>query len=225
MDVSALDTQTDYYAKSNSTMFPLAEKLAYYIEADGILNALIIDEQEDTNEEEDTKTTVASQRDYKQKARIHHINWLKIDYGDGFIPARYKPEQDLISEYGNTLETVLSQWDKSDPIYWYKGSSFFVVPAPSATQAGADRLKVSQELLPVDLDRSTNTTPTLVPPNFHYLHAAYAAKSWLDEDDPLWKKNDERWTTGVQAMLATMFPRARQAEMIAHVPDDDGSNY
>ena len=225
MDVTALDTQTDYYAKSNSTMFPLAEKLAYYVEADGILNSLIIDEQEDTNEEEDTKTTVADQRDYKQKARIHHINWLKINYGDGFIPARYKPEQDLISEYGRDLETVLSQWDQSDPIYWYKGTSFFVVPAPTSAQAGADRLKVSQELLPVDLDRSSNTTPTLVPPNFHYLHAAYAAKSWLDEDDPLWKKNEERWTTGVQAMLRTMFPRARQAEMIAHVPEDYGYDY
>lgn len=225
MDVSALDTQTDYYAKSNSTMFPLPEKLAYYVEADGLLNALIIDEQEDTNEEEDTKTTVADQRDYKQKARIHHINWLKINYGDGFIPARYKSEADLISEYGNELETTLSQWSQSDPIYWYKGTSFFVVPAPSSSQAGADRLKVSQELLPVDLDRTDNTTPLLVPPNFHYLHAAYAAKSWLDEDDPLWKKNDERWTNGVRAMLATMFPRSRQAEMTGHVPDDDGSDY
>jgi hypothetical protein len=225
MTVTDLDTQTDFYAKSNSTMFPIAEKLAYYVEADGILNSLIIDEQEDTNEEEDTKTTVAGQRDYKQKARIHHINWLKINYGDGFIPARYKREQDLIAEYGNELETALSQWDQSNPIYWYKGTSFFVVPAPTSAQAGADRLKVSQELLPVDLDRSSNTTPQLVPPNFHYLHAAYAAMSWLDEDDPIWKKNERRWTNGVAAMLATIFPRARQAEMIAHVPDDDGSEY
>src|SRR2546430_2362271 len=104
MDVTALDTQTDYYAKSNATMFPLAEKLAYYNEAGGILNAVIIDEQEDNNEEEDTKTTIAGQADYKEKARIHHINWLKIDYGDGFIPAQYKNELDLISEYGNQLE-------------------------------------------------------------------------------------------------------------------------
>lgn len=225
MDVSALDTSTDKYAKSNSDMFPLAEKLIYYIEADGILNALIIDEQEDTNEEEDTKTTVADQRDYKQKARIHHINWLKINYGDGFIPARYKSEKDLISEYGNELETTLSQWDKSAPIYWYKGTSFFVVPTPTSDQAGANRLKVSQELLPADLDRSSNTTPQLVPPNFHYLHAAYAAMSWLDEDDPLWKKNERRWTNGVQAMLATMFPRARQEEIVSGTPSDDGSNY
>jgi hypothetical protein len=225
MDVTALDTQTDFYAKSNSTMFPLAEKLAYYIEADGILNALIIDEQEDTNEEEDTKTTVADQRDYKQKARIHHINWLKINYGDGFIPARYKSEQDLISEYGNDLETTLSQWDQSDPIYWYKGSSFFIVPAPSSAQAGADRLKVSQELLPSDLDRTSNTTPQLVPSNFHYLHAACAAMSWLDTDDPLWAKNEKRWNEGVKAMLTTMFPRNRQAYMQAHIPEDDGSTY
>jgi hypothetical protein len=225
MTVSELDTQTDYYAKSNTAMFPLAEKLAYYVEADGILNALIIDEQEDTNEEEDTKTTVAGQREYKQKARIHHVNWLKINYGDGFIPARYKSEQDLIAEHGNDLETALSQWDISDPIYWYKGSHLFVVPAPSSDQAGADRLKVSQELLPVDIDRSSNTTPTLVPANFHYLHAAYAAMSWLDEDDPLWKKAKRKWDEGVPLMLATMFPRSRQAEMSAHIPDDDGSDY
>jgi len=44
MTTTELDTQTDFYAKSNSTMFPIAEKLAYYVEADGILNSLIIDE-------------------------------------------------------------------------------------------------------------------------------------------------------------------------------------
>jgi hypothetical protein len=226
MDVTALDTQTDLYAKSNSTMFPLAEKLAYYIEADGILNSLIIDEQEDTNESEPSAiTTIANQRNYAVNSRSHHLNWAKIDYGDGFIPARYKSQQDLISEYGNDLEAALSQWDKSDPIYWYESNEINIVPAPSASQAGAGRLKYSTELIPSDLDRSSNTTPTLVPPNFHYLHAAYAAKSWLDEDDPLWKKNDERWNNGVRAMLATMFPRARQAETIAHVPDDDGSDY
>src|SRR5438105_2622422 len=109
MTVSDLDTQTDYYAKTNSTMLPLVEKLAYYNEGYGILNGLIIKEQEDTSEIEETKTTVADQRDYKEMARIHHINWLKINYGDGFIPARYKPEQDLIAEYGYNLETTLSQ--------------------------------------------------------------------------------------------------------------------
>lgn len=225
MDVSALDTQTDYYAKSNSTMFPLAEKLAYYNEANGILNALIIDEQEDTNEEEDTKTTIAGQSEYKQKANIHHVNWLKINYGDGFIPARYKAEADLISEYGDQLETVLAQWPQSDPIYRYKGSWLFVNPAPSNTQAGADRLKVSQELLPADLDRSVNTTPQLVPANFHYLYSVYAAMSWLDEDDPLFAKAKQKWDVGTVTMIHTMFPRARQADMQAHVPDDDGSTY
>lgn len=225
MIVTELDTKTDYYAKSNSTMFPLAEKLDYYNEAYGILNGLIIDEQEDNNESEWTKTTVANQRDYKEQARIHHINWLKIDYGDGFIPARYKPEQDLISEYGSELETILSQWDKSDPVYFYKGQHFFVIPAPSSSQAGANRLKGSSELLPVDLDRTTNTTPQVIPLNFHYLLSVYAALTWLDEDDPLWKKANRKWETGVPLMLSTMFPRARQAEMIAHISNDDGSTY
>ncbi len=123
MNVTALDTQTDYYAKSNSTMFPLAEKLAYYVEADGILNALIIDQQEDSNEQEYTKTTVASQRDYALPSRIHHVNWVKIDYGNGFIPAIHRSEADLISEYGNDLETELSQWDSSYPVYWVTGNS------------------------------------------------------------------------------------------------------
>lgn len=225
MTVTALDTKTDYYAKSNSTMFPIAEKLEYYVEADGILNGLIINEQEDNNETEKTKTTVASQRDYKEPARIHHINWLKINYGDGFIPARYKPEEELISEYGDVLETNLTGWSSADPIYWYTGTSFFVVPAPTVAQAGADRLKVSIELLPEDLNRTTNTTPTLVPANFHYLHAAYAALSWLDEDDPLWKKAKRKWDEGIVIMLETMFPRARQGETVAHIPDDDGSDY
>lgn len=225
MTTTELDIQTDYYAKSNSTMFPVAEKLAYYNEADGLLNSLIIDEQEDTGEEEDTKDTVAGQNAYKQKARIHHINWLKIDYGNGLVPARYKSEKDLITEYGNEYEDYLATYDSGSPIYHYKGSHFFIYPAPTIAQAGAGRLKVSMELLPADLNRTDNTTPTLVPLNFHYLHAAYAAMSWLDEDDPLWKKNERRWTGGVAAMLATMFPRARQEEIIAGIPYDNGSNY
>jgi len=225
MTVSELDTKTDYYAKSNSTMFPIAEKLDYYNEAYGILNGLIIQQQEDRNEEEDTKDTVASQREYTEKARIHHINWLKINYGDGFIPARYVPEADLISQYGTELEDTLDGWDKTDPIYFYKGSHLFVIPAPTASEAGSDRLKVSQELLPVDLDRTTNTTPELVPLNYHYLHAVYAALSWLDEDDPLWKKASRKWNEGVALMLDTLYPRARQAEITASVPDDDGTDY
>ncbi len=225
MTVNDLDTKTDRYAKSDSAMFPLAEKLDYYVEADGILNALIIDEQGDTNEEEDTKDTVAGQNAYLQKARIHHINWLKINYGNGFVPARYKSEADLISEFGNEYEDSLLNYDQGSPIYFYKGSHFFIYPAPTIDQAGADRLKVSQELIPIDLNRTDNLTPNLVPPNFHYLHAAYAAKSWLDQDDPLWAKNDTRWKEGVAAMLQTMFPRARQEEMIVHIPDDNGFDY
>jgi hypothetical protein len=226
MNVTALDAKTDKYAKSDSTMFPLADKLEYYVEADGILNALIIDQQEDTNESEPSPvTTVAGQRNYALASRVHHTNWVKINYGDGFIPARYKSYQDLISEYGNQLETALSQWDISDPIHWIEGSEINVVPAPSSAQAGAGRLKYSVELLPNDLDRTTNTTPTLVPPNFHYLHAAYAAMSWLDEDDPLFKKAKRKWDEGMPLMLSTMFPIDRQSEMQAHIPEDDGSDY
>lgn len=225
MTVTQLDTRTDYYAKSNSTMFPLAEKLDYYNEAQGILHGLILDEHEDRNETEQTKTTVSGQREYQEPSRIHHINWLKINYGDGFIPARYMSEADQISQYGNELETNLTQWSQSSPIYWYKGSHFYVVPAPSATQAGADRLKLSVELLPADLDRTTNLTPQLIPINFHHLCAAYAALSWLDEDDPLWKKAKRKWDEGVALMLNTMFPRVRYENRQAHIPDDAGYDY
>ena len=224
MTTSDLDTYTDYLAKTNSTMFPIAEKLVYYNIAYGLLNSLIIDEQEDNFEEEDTKTTVASQREYKEKARLHHINWLKINYGDGFIPARYKPEADLIAEYGNELETVLSQWDQADPIYWYKGTHFFVVPAPSASQAGAGRLKASIELLPADL--TAGDTP-VIPANFHYLLGVYAAEQYHinngEQDFALMRKS--QWNEAVLAMRETMFPRARQAEVMVHIPDDDGSDY
>jgi hypothetical protein len=225
MTTTELDTRTDYYAKSNEDMFPLDEKLAYYNEADGILNAMIIDEQENTNESETLNDTVAGQNAYEQHSRIHHVNWLKIDYGSGFIPARYKSEADLISEYGEGYEETLDNWDISDPIYYYKGSHLFVSPAPTADQAGEDRMWMSVELIPDELDRDENDTPTLVPPNFHYLHAAYAAMSWLDEDDPLWKKNERRWTSGIAVMLNTMFPRSRQEETQAHIDYDTGHNY
>lgn len=217
-----MDTQTDYFARSDSTSFPAAEKLAYYVEADGILNGLIISQQEDRAEEEWTKTTVADQSEYQEKARVHHVNWVKIDYGDGFIPARYVSEADLIAKYGTDLETVLASWPASDPIYRYKGSHLFVNPAPNSDQAGANRLKASIELLPAALDREDNDTPTLVPVNFHHLHCAYAAMSWLDEEDPLWKKAKRKWDEGVVLMLDTMYPRARQAEMVAGTPDDLG---
>lgn len=225
MTVTQLHTLTDSIAKTDATMFPTAEKLLYYNIAYGLLYALIIDEQEDNYEEEYTKATVADQREYKQKARIHHVNWLKIDYGDGFIPARYKSEQDLMAEYGSEFETVLSQWDKSNPIYWYKGQHLFVVPAPSSDEAGSDRLKVSQELYPVDLSGSSDE-PAL-PENFHYLLSEYSAHRYHqnngESDMALMRLTN--FNTGAKLMIETMFPRARQAEMQAHVPDDDGSNY
>lgn len=224
MDVSGLHTQTDFYAKSDSTAFPAAEKLAYYNEGQAILNGLIIKQQEDRNEEEWTKDTVANQPEYHEKARIHHVNWLKINYGDGFIPARYKSEASLIAEYGPDLETVLSQWPQSDPIYYYKGRHLFVRPAPSTDQAGAARLKASIELLPDDLADDADE-PVLVPAPFHYLLAAYAAMKWLDADDPLFAKAKDAWDQGTVLMLDTMYPRARQAEIIGGVPDDDGSEY
>lgn len=222
MTTTQLDTLTDQLAKSNSTMFPVAEKLSYYNIGYGLLYGMIIDEQEDTYEEEDTKTTVANQSSYKQKSRIHHVNWLKIDYGSGFITATYKSEGDLISEYGDDYEDTLDQWSQSDPIYYYKGKHLFINPAPTASQAGAGRLWVSQELLPPDL--TAGDTPDLLE-NFHYLLSVYAALTWLDEDDPLWAKRNKEWNDGVATMLKTMFPRVRQAEMIAHISNDDGSTY
>lgn len=225
MTVDQLETLTDHLAKTNATMFTDAEKLLYFNIAYGLLYSLIIDEQEDNYEEEYTKDTVASQPEYQEKARIHHLNWLKINYGDGFIPARYKSERDLIAEYGNELETALTGWSQSDPIYYYKGNHLFVYPAPTSAQAGAGRLKVSQELLPVDLS-SDSDVPEL-PENYHYLLAEYSAHRYQQNNGEtemslMRKKNFDE---GAQLMIATMFPRARQAEMIAHVPDDDGSNY
>lgn len=224
MTTSQLDTLTDYLAHTNSTLFPLAEKLLYYNIAYGILYSLIIDEQEDNYEEEDTKDTVADQREYKQSSRIHHINWLKINYGEGFIPARYKSEQDLIKEYGNDLETVLTSWDKSDPIYWYKGKHFFVVPAPTSDQAGSGMLKVSQELLPADL--TSGDSPDL-PENYHYLLSEYAAHRYHQNngEDSAATSKLNNFNIGAKLMIETMFPRARQQEFQAHTPNDDGSNY
>lgn len=222
MTTADLDTLTDQLAKSDSSSFPLAEKLSYYNIGYGLLYSRIIAEQEDNYEEEDTKDTVASHSDYKEEARIHHVNWLKINYGDGFIPARYVSEAELIARYGTELETVLANWPASDPIHNFKGKHHFVYPAPTASQAGADRLKVSQELLPADL--ATNDTPDLLE-NFHYLLAVYAARTWLDEDDPLWAKRNQEWNDGTVAMLSTMFPRDREADIVATTNGDDGSTY
>jgi hypothetical protein len=224
MTTTELDTLTDYLAKTNSSMFPVAEKLIYYNIAYGILNGLIIDEQEDSFEAEYTKTTIAGQREYQENARIHHVNWLKVNYGNGFIPAQYRSPSSLISEYGNELETELSQWDSSSPIYWYTGSSYVITPAPSATQAGANRLWLSAELLPADL--TAGTSPSL-PANYHYLLAEYAAHKYHqnngeDTQGVLRKKNFDE---GTALMLNTMFPRARQQEMMAHIPFDTGENY
>lgn len=203
-------------------MFPIAEKLLYYNIGYGLLYGRIIEEQEDNYEEEDTKDTVAGQSAYMQKSRIHHVNWLKINYGDGFVPARYRSEADLIAEYGRDLTNILANWSQSDPIYYYKGKHLFIVPAPTSAQYGADRLWTSMELLPIDL--VAGAAPDL-PENFPYLLSVYAALSWLDEDDPLWAKRNKEWTEGVVAMISTMFPRARQADTVAHVPNDDGSDY
>lgn len=224
MTTTELDTLTDFLAKTDATMFDPAEKLLYYNIAYGLLYALIIDEGEDNYEEEDTSTTVAGQRDYGAPGRIHHINWLKIDYGEGFIPARYKSEQSLISEYGNELEDALSQWDKSAPIYWFKGDHFFIAPAPTTDQAGSDRLKASFELLPEDL--TDEATPD-IPENFHYLLAEYAAHKYHQNNGEtdaalLRKKNFDE---GAVLMQETMFPRARQQFIQSSVPDDDGSDY
>lgn len=226
MTVDQLETYTDYIAKTNSTMFSDAEKLLYFNVAYGLLYGLIIDEQEENYESEPSAiTTVANTGNYSVAARLHHVNWVKVNYGDGLIPARYKSQLDLVAEYGNELETVLSQWDKSDPIYWYEGSELNIRPKPTAAQAGASRLQYSAELLPTDLSAGTDI-PSL-PENFHYLLGEFAAHKYHEnngetEAGVLRKKNFDE---GARLMIATMFPRARQAEIIAHVPDDDGSDY
>jgi hypothetical protein len=222
MTTTDLDSLTDKLAKSNSDMFSVAEKLLYYNIGYGLLYGMIIDEQEDNYEEEDTKTTVAGRSDYKQKARIHHVNWVKVDYGSGFVPLRHKSEQELLTDYGNEYEDALDQWNISDPIYYYKGKHLFIYPAPTFAQAGAGRLWVSQELLPADL--TAGATPDL-PENFQYLLSVYAALTWLDSDDPLWAKRQKEWNEGTAVMLRTMFPRSRQAEMQAGIPFDTGEDY
>jgi hypothetical protein len=224
MTTTDLDTLTDQFAKSNSTMFPTAEKLTYYNIGYGLLYGLIIDEQEDTLEAEPTAiTTLANTGNYAVAARLHHVNWVKVNYGDGLIPATYKSYQDLILEYGSVLESTLDGWSASDPIYWYENSEINIRPKPTTSQAGASRLQYSAEVLPSDM--TAGQSPAALDANFHYLLAVYAALTWLDEDDPLWDKRYKEWNEGRATMLKTMFPRVRQGEMQAHVFDDDGSEY
>lgn len=224
MTVTTLYALTNKLAKADSTQFPDADKLDFFNIGYGLLYSMTIDNQEDNYESEPTAiNTVASTRNYAVASRLHHINWVKIDYGSGKIPARYKSQQDLIAEYGNDVETTLSNWDINNPIYWYEANEINIVPAPSASQAGTGKLTYSAEILPTDLS-SGSDVPNLLD-NFHYLLAVYAALTWLDEDDPLWVKRNKEWTEGMAAMLSTMFPRARQQSYQAHAPDDDGSDY
>jgi hypothetical protein len=226
MTTDEMDTKTDRYAKSDATSFPAAEKLDYYIEADGILNALIIQQQEDRNESTpDPVDTIAGQTAYAAPARIHHVNWLQIDYGNGFVAARYVRESTLIAWFGSEYANILAGWSGSYPIYNYKGNSFNIYPAATTDTAGTGRLKYSIETIPLDLDRGSNDTPALVPVNFHYLHCAYAAMSWLDEDDTLRAKAEKKWTQGVRTMLDTMFGRAAEEEIIGKVMADDDFDY
>lgn len=209
-------------------MFPVAEKLLYYNIGKDLISAQIIDEQEDNFETEHTKDTVDGQSEYQEPSRIHHINWLQIKYNstDGFIQARYKPEAELIAEYGTDYVSTLANWSKSDPIYFYKGSHFFVYPAPATGEGAADYLKISDELLPADL--TAGATPTF-PADQHYLLAVFAAY-WYHKNNnetelaAMRARDLPSWMVTVDP-VKTMFPRARQAELIAGTPDDDGSNY
>lgn len=224
MTTTDLDALTDNYAKTDSTLFPAAEKLLYYNIAQGILNALLSREQEDSNEVEETKTTVAGQSDYKEKARILRANWLKINYGQGLIPARYVSEDDLIARYGTEYESVVAAWPKSDPIYRYKGHHFFVNPPPAEGEAGANRLVVSLELLPEDM--AEGGTPSL-PVAWHYLLSVYAAWQYHKnngETEAASLRQGE-WNEGTVLMLETSFPRAKENEAVARIPNDDGSSY
>lgn len=232
MTTTELDTLTDYFAKTDPTMFPITEKLSYYNIAYGLLYAMIIDEQEGNYELEPTPIdTVANTGNYQIALRAHFLNWVKMNYGDGFIPARYKSQEDLIAEYGHDLETTLSQWPTSDPIYWFEGTGtgtppgeINIIPKPTAAQAGAGRLKYSIDYLPDDM--TIGSTPNLLQ-NFHFLLALYAAFMYHDNngEDAQATKRETQFEKGAARMMKAMFPRARQKDQQAHVPDDDGSNY
>lgn len=226
MTVTEAYTLTDSLAKTNSTMFPTAEKLVYFNIAKNLLFALGAISQQDRHEEEWTKTTVAGQVEYAEKSRVHHVNWLKINYGDGFIPARHKPEAELVSDYGTALEGTLTSWPASDPIYFIKGGHVFVYPAVTADQEGADRLKASVECYPADMTQGTDTIP--LPIAYEHIPAVYAAWRYHDnngEDAQAAKRVAELPAGMVHIDLDFINPRARQEELIASVPNDDGSEY
>jgi hypothetical protein len=219
-------TPTDKLAKTDSTMFPTAEKLIYFNIAKNLLYALQTLDQQDRQEEEWTKTTVAGQRDYLEKSRIHHVNWVKIDYGNGFITARYFSEADLIAQFGIDFQPSLDSWDGGDPIYYYKGSHLFISPAPTAAQAGVDRLKASLECYPADMTTGADVIP--VPIAFEHIPAVYAAWRYFDnngEDVAASRRLVELPAGMVHVELDTVNPRARQAELISGFPNDDGSSY
>lgn len=222
MDTTELDALTDKLCKTDDTSFPPEDKLVYYNIGYGILNGLIRAEQDEYYETEPTPiTTVSGQRAYSI-ARDSVVNWVKVNYGAGFIPARFKSQEELLSQYGTELETVLSTWDSSDPIYWLEAAELNIVPAPSASQAGAGRLKYSTE--PLQDPLAENDTP-LLPGNTHQGLSAYAAISFLDEDDPLWKKAKRMWDEVVQLIQHASFPRARQESINSSVPEDYGDSY
>lgn len=231
MTTANLDTLTDYLAKTNSTMFPIAEKLLYYNIAYGLIYSLIIDEQEGATELEPTAiNTVADTGNYQIAQRAHIINWVKVNYGDGLVPAKYKSYQDLITEYGSALETTLDNWSTVEPIYWYEGTGtgtppgeINIRPKPTAAQAGTGRLKYSVDYLLDDL--TAGDTPN-IPQNYHFLLAEYAAYFYHENNgettDAALRK--AKFAEGAKIMISTMFPRARQQEYQAHVPDEDGSD-
>lgn len=226
MTVTESYTIIDDLAKTDSTMYPTAKKLIWLNVAKNVLYALITRNQEQRYEEEDTKDTVAGQSEYGEKARIHHVNWLKIDYGDGFVTARYYDERQLVSDYGTALESTLEGWSASDPIYFWKGSHLFVYPAATAAQAGADRLKSSLECYPADMTDGADEIP--VPIGFEHVPAIYAAWRYHDdngEDAQAAKRASELPDGMVRMSVEMVAPRARQEELIGGVPDDSGEDY
>lgn len=214
MTVTDSYTLTDDLAKTNSDMFPTAKKLIYFNIAKNLLFSLLAQGYQDRHEEEDTKTTIAGQSEYAEKARIHHVNWLKVNYGNGLVPARYVPEADLVNQYGTELEATLTGWSYADPIYNYKGSHLFVYPAPTVEQAGADRLKVSLECYPADMTTGADVIP--VPIAFEHIPAVYAA----------WRYHDNNGEDAQAAKRASELPPGMiQVDLDSIDPEHARKNY